>query len=275
MPIMAQHSTRSSIWQAKNLLQLLSPNYYHKNIISDLKSRKKFLVVYSNEPLNSYEQYFLDKSNLIFKNDMYSLCSLDFDRLFENTAIEEIQNFNKVKNALQKKNGFLVSDSSSFVYFKDFEDTPNDTSFDGKGAFKGKLRDINTIGEIPPHSLKADKEYIASFWQYNNGENYGQDVMCTAIIQEGDGNKLDWIASAGAGYSECINDNWSLIEIRFKIKDTNDKISILAEGINNSKHFVHIDNLLIRESNCTVYKVLEEKNGKIIKLYKNNQVVCN
>jgi len=274
LPIIAQNATRSSIWQAKNFMQLLSPNYYHKNILSDLKSNKKFLVVYSNEEINEYEQYFLDKSTLIFKNNMYSLYSLDFDKFFENTAQEEIQSFNKIKNSLQKKKGFFVRDSSSFVYFKDFEDTPNDTNFEGKGAFSGKLKDINTIGEIFPHTLKTEKDYIVSFWVYNNGENFGQDVMCSGIIQEGDGDKLDWIALTGSGSSQCIKGNWSLVEIKFKIKDSNDKISVLVNGSDKSKKTVHVDNLLIRESNCNIYKILEEKNGNIIKLFKNNQVIC-
>ncbi|HQH18696.1 MAG TPA: hypothetical protein PKZ43_04010 [Bacteroidales bacterium] len=276
MPIMTQHATRTSIWQAKNLMQLLSPGYYQKNILTDLKSQKKFLIIYSNGSLNDYEQYYFEKSNLIYKNDQYSLCSLDFNTLFENTAKEEITNFNRICHLLKKKNGFLVSDTSSFIYFHDFEEMQNDTSIEGKGAYSGKLKDYNKFGEIPPNTLNTEKEYIASFWMYNNGENYGQDMVSSlAIIQEGEGEGSEWTVVIDPCTSQCINGNWSLVELKFKIKDASHLIAILIKGKDNSKKPIYVDNLLVRESNSIIYKVIEKNNGDITKLFKNNQMILN
>ncbi|HNW97943.1 MAG TPA: hypothetical protein PKK00_05985 [Bacteroidales bacterium] len=276
LPMITQNTTRSSIWQAKNFMQLLSPGYYKKNILNDLNSKKKFLLIYSNEQLNEYEQYYLDKSEMIYKSEMYTLCSLSFDKLFENTAQEEINNFNKIRNSLKMKKGFLVNDTSSFIYFNGFEDKQNDTCIEGKGAYSGKLKDYNKFGEIPPNTLNTEKEYIASFWMYNDGENFGQDMVSScAIIQEGEGEGSEWTYIIDPCSSQCINGNWSLVEIKFKIKDASHIIAILVKGKDESTKPIYVDNLLVRESNNNVFKVIEEKNGNITKLFKNNQMIFN
>jgi hypothetical protein len=111
---------------------------------------------------------------------------------------------------------------------------------------------------------------------YNNGENFGQDmVSSSAIIEEGEGDSKEWTEVINPDASQCINGDWSLIELKFKIKDSANKIAILVKGNDNSVKPIYIDNLLVRESNCNICRILNEKNGIITKLFRNNQVIVN
>jgi hypothetical protein len=274
LPIMTQLATRTSIWQAKNFMQILSPGYYKKNIKNDLKSNKDFLIVYSNESLNEYEQNYLDRSKLLYKSESFSLYSLSYDILFSNTANEEIGKFNDKIKTLKIKNNFLVNDTSAFLYFDGYEDKKNSTSMEGSGAYSGMLKDYNTLAEIPENTFKADRDYKASFWMYNKGENFGQDMISSMlIVQEGEGEEKEWTTIVDPCTSLCINGDWSLAEINFRVKDPSHKITIIVKGKDNSTKSINADDLLIRENQCEVYKIMEEDHGEIKKLFKNNQMI--
>jgi len=76
--------------------------------------------------------------------------------------------------------------------------------------------------------------------------------------------------------SEVINGDWSLIEMKFKVLNPNNSISIVTIGKKYDRENVYIDDLLIREINTDVYKVVKQNNfDKITELFKNNQQIIN
>lgn len=55
--------------------------------------------------------------------------------------------------------------------------------------------------------------------------------------------------------AEVINNNWSLAEGVFTVKDSKNRIYIVSKGKDDSKASLHVDDLLIKESGINVYKI--------------------
>jgi hypothetical protein len=77
------------------------------------------------------------------------------------------------------------------------------------------------------------------------------------------GHENKWIANSNISTSANIVEEWSLIELKFTLKDKGNSISIFTHGDEKIEKITYRDNLLIRPSNVDVYKVIAEKNGKI------------
>lgn len=274
IPLMSNYSTRTSLLESKNLMQLFSPDFYVKEIGKDLKSKKPFLVLYSNEEISEREMQLLTKGKRLFSNSDYSLYSLPYNALFVNTSQQEVLSFEKIKNQLAEKNGFLTTshDSTTVIIFDSYENQPRQISRSGSGAYKGAMKDYNVLEKINANVLKIDKEYVVSFWMYNDGENYGQDALSSTVFVEtiSQNDSIEWIATTNPVNGFMIDGAWSMVELTFKLTDENDRVSINLKGDDKSKKSFIIDDLLIREKECSVFKIEGETKGRIVELFKNN-----
>lgn len=275
IPILSNYSTRTSILESKNLVQLTAPSFYKKEIEKDIHSEKLFLILYSHEDLSSGEKGILNKGDIVFSCEEYDLLSVSKGKLFENTAKYEIKHFNTIKESLVQNNGFLMfpKDSNSFVLYISFDDKPTDKLYRGNGAFTCSKSDYNLLVEIEPGILSVDREYEVSLWINNSGENYGQDVLNSMLFVQSEdtvAKKQEWIANTNPAKSSIINGNWSMVELSFKISDQNAKISVYIKGGRTPKINYFVDDLLIREKGTDVYKIIEKRDEQIIELFKNN-----
>lgn len=282
IPLFSNYSTNTSIPESKNLIQVISPGFYHKAVLNDIKSDKPFLIIYSNEELSIYEHAILDKGTKIYSDNEYSLYSITKDELFRNTSADEIRIFEQLKNRLKDVNGFLITVSDSAVSIEDtnavitynsFEDSPQEQSYRGKGAYYGEMKNYNHLATFDPSSSNKNIEYVASYWMYNDGERYGQDAQNSMTFIESkdkDGNVLNWAGMTNPARSLVIDDKWSLIEIPFKIPAGTKTISICLKDDDDSKMKFYVDDVLIRAKDTDVYKIMKEENGSITELFKNN-----
>lgn len=71
--------------------------------------------------------------------------------------------------------------------------------------------------------------------------------------------------------SEVIYGDWSLIELKFKVVNSNNKIFIVSKGKENAKEKLYLDDLLICEKNSMVYKNISENGLQV--LFKNNHEI--
>lgn len=277
LPLMSNYSTRTSIPESKNLVQLFSPDFYNKSIKSDIHSDKPFLIIFSKEELTDSEQSLIKKSDEIYSTDDFSLYSISFEKMFENTSAKEIENFKNIESQLTDNDGFLTSktNTKSEVYYNSFDDKPINITFRGNGAFSGEIKNYNQLIKVKTSELQKDSVYIASFWMYNKGENYGQDALnCVSFIEAGDDNgKVDWIEQYNPSRSMIINGDWSLVEISFKAPEWAKSISVYIKGDDNSTRSFIVDDILIRAKDTDVYKVIKEKNHQILELFKNNHQI--
>lgn len=281
IPLMSNYSTNTSIPESKNLIQLLSPGFYPKVVINDIKSDKSFLIIYSNEELTVYEQAILDKGTKIYSDNDYSLYSITKDELFRNTSAEEIRNFEQLRNRLTDVNGFLITvsdsmasiaDTNAAISYNSFEDSPQELSYRGKGAYYGEMKNYNLITNIELSKLKKDRDYVISYWMYNEGGDYGQDVLNSLTFLEvkyPTGNQ-EWLSITNPARSVVINGSWSLVEMDFKLPENASSVSVLLKGNDASVKKIYIDDILIRAKDTDVYKIMKEENGSITELFKNN-----
>ncbi len=281
IPLMSNYSTNTSIPESKNLIQVLSPGFYSKAVLNDIKSDKPFLIIYSNDELSAYEKAILDKGIKIYSDNDYSLYSVSKDELFRNTSAEEIRNFEQIKNRLKDVNGFLITvsdsiasivDTNAVISFNSFEDMPQELSYRGKGSYYGEMKNYNLLTNIELSKLKKDKDYVVSYWMYNEGSDYGQDALNSLTFLEvryPAGNQ-EWLSITNPARSVVINGSWSLVEMDFKLPDNASSLTVLLKGNDASGKKIYIDDVLIRAKDTDVYKIMKEENGSITELFKNN-----
>jgi hypothetical protein len=258
LPMVNANLTRVSVTESKNIVQLISPGYYHKALQNDLKSTKPFLIVKVNEDLTKYENDLYKKATSIYRGANIELLAITPQVLFENTSELEKQKFELLKDSLSQKHGFYVSDSNSFVYYNDYENMPSDVCFRGEGAYKGVKKGKNLFAEFQPNTFTNGKEYHISMWMHN-GEKDALNLWLRFIVEEYDEANDEWFSTTFfPEYAEVIYGDWTLVEGTFKIKDAKNKIYIVSKGKENSKAKLHVDDLLIREVNNAVYKLEAE-----------------
>ena len=274
LPIMGAYLTRTSIWESKNIMQVMSPGYYKKQILPDIYSDKPFLIVYRDENLSGYEKDILNRATRVYSGEGFKLYRISKGDLFKNTAQEEIDNFEKIKHTLHSKKGFLTDDTTGYLYYDGFEQNPSNITFRGKGAYRGAKRNWNKIAVVGRNSFKKGEKYKVAFWIYNQGRNFGQDVVNSLfIVQERKDNKVKWLATSNPMNSEVIDGNWSLVELEFTVSDPDSQTEFIVKGNDRSNKTVIIDDAFIYQSNTLNYKVEKEKEGKIVALFKNDQEI--
>ncbi len=267
--IIGSYLTRTSIWESKNIMQLMSPSFYKKEIQKDLPNNRKILIISSHDNISKYEQRVINISSLIFKADNFSFYELNLNDLFESSSVKEVDKFNTIKDNLFVKDNFLVNDSSNFLYYNNFDSRPSEVSLSGEGAFSGFKKNFNTLASFDKSTFNADRSYIATFWIYNNGDNYGQDMVNSMfILQEKDGDNSAWSKIVNPAYSMVINENWSLVEMEFKLKFPDSQVTFLLKGNNLHKNKIYIDDFMIYEKGSLNYRQINIKGNQI--LIKNN-----
>lgn len=272
--IIGSYLTRTSIWESKNLMQLMSPGYYKKEIEADFPNNKKLLIAHSNETISKYGQRVLNLAKLIYKGEKFSFYKLKLSDLFRNTAQNELDYYEQTKSGLFEKNGFLTNDTNSFFFYENFEDKASQINLMGKGAFTGWKNKYNKFVSFKAGTFNADEKYIASFWIYNEGENYGQDILNSMfILREKDGDNSGWTKITNPAYSQVINGNWSLVEMEFVLKYPNSETEFMLKGSDLHKKEIYIDEFMIYKANTLNYKIVTINDSTIQMIIKNNQYI--
>lgn len=272
MPIVGSILSRTSMTEAKKIISLLSPSFYKKGVKKDFDSDKPFLVIVTNEEINKHEKAIVDKSELLFQNEELSFYKLAFDKLFENTANHEIEKFKSLDSLLFEKNNFYVSDSNAFVYYNSFDSLQSKYIYRGNGAFECPKTGYNFLAKFDSKTFSPEKTYTASLWINNKGTAIND--WLPVVIEETDSeNNIISQTKYFVHFSMVINKDWSFVELDFKVADENNKISIFTQGKKRQKDILNIDDLLIREKNVDVYKVIRKKDDEIIELFKNNHQI--
>lgn len=274
LPILSNYSTNTSIIESRNLYQVLAPVTYTKEIKEDIKSDKPFLIVYDKEELTSNEKNILSRSKLMFDNESYSLYSISKDMLLVDSSNAYLSSFQEHKKNLVAKSGFLVKekDLNKFLLYHSYDSLNGNIIKTGKASYQGELKNYNKLAEIKPFSFKAGQPYIISFWIYNDDEEHGQKAMDGIVFLEhrNTNESLPWPVVYPPSQSVNIDGKWTLVEIEFTSNDDKYGYIVCLKGSDKSVLNCYIDDLLIREKGCDVYKVLKEDNNGVYEMFYNN-----
>lgn len=276
LPVVGSYLTRTSIWESKNLMQLFSDNFYTKAIESDLPGNQPFLIIYDHSGLTCNESFYLEKAKVLIVHPYYTILEIQKKDFFENTAGAALKAFKVIEPKLLYKNGFLVNDTSKFIYYNDFEKINSPFSFRGKGALSGWMKDYTQLVSIKPSQLQLNKHYTIRFWMYNRGQNFGQDQLNSMVfMQEKAGNDIRWLDPIiNPTTSQVINDGWSMIELPFIPTRKDAQYDLMIKGDNYSNKKFIIDDLLIYDNALEIYRLTPNGLGYVL-FNNNHQIIIN
>jgi len=265
LPMFNSYLTRTSIQESKNIVQLMSSNFYAKAIENDIKNDKPFLIICHNETLSDNELLLVNKCNKLSSNDVYSLYEITKKDLFYNTSKDEIKAYNSIKDSLKFKDSFLVSDSVLYFNYLNYNE-PDSPDFCENGCYTNGQNRYSNLMLINGNDLVQGQTYIARFWMYNGGENKGQDAFNgMAFFEKEKANKKEWIFPITSMQStQEINEDWNLVEIKLIDVDTNTNYQLLLKGDDRAKLNYYIDDVIFYDQRLVIYKEYDSylfKNG--------------
>jgi hypothetical protein len=149
----------------------------------------------------------------------------------------------------------------------------------GEGAYEQpKEEDYSVFVELEPEKLEESREYEISFWYYVGGENYGQDKLSWMIFisqkNKVSGETVSLVAEGSRKPGNpVVLGNWALAAHRFTIKDKNLFTRFVISITQCKGYQTTLDEILIRPVDVDVYRILEEDDACVKKLYKNGHVI--
>ncbi len=263
LPITAVMMGRTSIGQTYRNYSLLMEPLHEFEILKDFENKKDILLMLMKgyQP-NNEEQLIKNASDFLYGNDLFDLYRLPFARLKqipEHYREDVLLDFDKEK--LIKKDDLLISDTTSFFYYENYNDERN-SAFDGAGAHSLRLGDWNTLFEQKLFKAKKEETYLASFWlkdfQKDGYPRFNIEVAQT----DNNGQMLNYFYSDIHRYIRATDQNWALFEIPVTIQqdDVALKISIRNKVLRSADYVM--DELLIRKSDCNMFQL---ESGLLIK----------
>jgi len=253
---MSSSAARTSISEARNILSVFSPDWLNKPVTRDL-DRRRFLVLFVKEKLNSYQQDLLSRSEMIYDCPDFSLLSLSYENAFpgKKSLREKLVQLKPCFQPWDKESAGLMglpvpACLDSEVICEHFDDRKNIHSFLGTGSVKGNVNNFSIAVDNLPHHLVPGREYVASMWYFYSKEKVNQNYL---IVQERFSNgTVKWQGMCSATFPLAFYGNWLYLETSFKVDSANSSLSVFFNGKKESKDIFYADELLIRPVNENV-----------------------
>ncbi len=272
LPMFNSYLTRTSIEESKNIIQLMSSNFYPKVIETDIKNDKPFLIVCHHELLSENEELLISRSHKLSSNEVYSLYEVTKQDLFHNTVKDEIIAYKEVRDSLVLKDNFLVSDSGLYFSHINFNQ-PDSPEFCESGCYTNMQSGYSKLLLINGADLSQGETYVARFWMYNEGENNGQDAFNGMAFFEKDKKGIkEWIFPiTSMQNTQEINGDWNLVEVVLSDIDITTNYQLLLKGDDKAKMSYYIDEVVFYDQRLIIYKEFDTylfKNGHRISMPK-------
>jgi hypothetical protein len=252
LPMMANYLARTSISEGKKMSGVISPSFIDKEIKNDIKSNKPFLLLKTNGSLSRFEQEIINKGKKICSEGDFELYEISYEDFFKNDRKDFISNIQKRLNSFSMKHNLLVSKSNELAYYNSFDENKSQISYFGNGSLSGNKDVDSVLCNISASTFDTNKTYSVKLWMYNNGSNYGQDVLNCLIKIKGIDKEgtTRIIESFKPMFCKVVDGNWSMVEIDFKRSPTDTQMQIvLTKDTDNRVSQYFIDELLITENN--------------------------
>ncbi|MCL2246811.1 MAG: hypothetical protein FWC10_06840 [Lentimicrobiaceae bacterium] len=279
LPLMASYLSRTSIWESRNLIQMFAPEYYKKLIAQDIPSDKKFLIICLPEPnaLTPYERDFLQKATFLLKANEVEFWEISPDKMTEIVTTPHIADFNQKRTHLIAKEDCFISQPDSTVFLFSFDTHSAPYQFLGDGAYEQPEKEKQSIfAEIEPGKLDENRTYEATFWCYVGGKNFGQNQLSWKFYISQKDEHSEEVFPLLEGWSmgtPVVLGDWALSCYQFSIPNKKLTTRFAISATQCKGYQTTIDEFLIRPLDVDVYRILEEEDTEIKKLYKNGQII--
>ncbi len=248
IPIAASSTPRTSLSEAKCLIQLVGSSLIKKDLEKYVKQTEPFYILYSKETLDEGEQNLLAKGQVVLETKNYLLKIISTEELFANDAEKYLSYYSQNKNQLKFTAGFYLADSS-FIKYVTFDNLP------GK-QLTASIYNECVLLDIQPNSLEKDKVYEVSFW-YNlkSGDELGEDIQAREMDDAN--NTIRLLSEKRCNQMPDVVKDKVLIKLNFKTSNPQNKIRICQKGNIDYKYDTFtLDNLLVRRKDVDVYRMI-------------------
>ncbi|MCX7861378.1 MAG: hypothetical protein N2449_00075 [Bacteroidales bacterium] len=270
--LVACNTGRTSVAEAKNIMQILLPEFYPKSFKNDVLQEPFLVLYYKGDSLLPSEKRLLDLSELILETDHLLLKRLSYEKLFAYSIETPLYQYFQVNDSSHYKNGFVVSDTSTFFYFNSFDNLSPKVFHSKPTSFEGNKKIYNHLAEFKPGILKENETYEISFWYYNKGNSRNYNIF---IVEETDeNNNVSWIAHTDPRFSSTIVGDWSLVQFSFKVKNNKCLYKIFSSPMKSWQDTFFVDDLLIKPTQLSVFRVFENQKKGIL-FYNNHFIETN
>lgn len=181
LPLMNNYSTRTSINEAKKLMQALNHSSVKKEIAADFRSDRPILLLVS-DALSPEEEDLVSNASFIGEKNGVKYYKLPID-YFSRIEASKVREWSR-------------------SIFNDEQD--------------GILRGYQLIGEVGADSIPQGK-FKLSVELFNGGYNYGQDkINFIAFLQGQRGEVVEWISMNNPYCYSSIDGDWTTVYFEFE-----------------------------------------------------------
>lgn len=262
LPLLAVSMSRTSLSQTfKNIQMVLEP-YRPLKIIADFPDKRPFLLFAKESEINQNEKNLISQCKKLTDTPFFNVYQLDIEvleHLSDSVGFKMLHTLRSQK--FYEIQQFYSSDSSKTFIYRNFDESSNHVSYNGRGASHGFLNQHNTLydGTIP--NLKINQDYLCSFWMKDFNKDLYPRSSLEFSFSDVAGKTYQIIQPSLQAALKTTDGSWALIEQEFKLKNVSDKIKItlINMEIGEGKELI-IDDLLIRPSTTNIY----QKHNKFI-----------
>lgn len=163
IPIIQSFSPRISLSQAMSSIQLLADSTIYKIRVEDM-NEKPILLVVGTQEMNHREETLLQRAELFWSGDKFSLAQLPFKAF--NQGFEAWKELAiSMADSLYGKGIHAVGTDAGKLVYLDFEEGTSDRAFTGSGSVHLKKGSMELFNEML-HERFSDSLVELSFWLY-------------------------------------------------------------------------------------------------------------
>lgn len=268
LPMISVYNSRVSLEQSYENIQLLKePTGKIPKILNDFKNEKDILIVAINDQCSDLEKKILMYAKLIDVSDKFTLYRIsfsDFKNYYTNFSKNIYEEFSK--KHLFKCGQYLSTDSvQNFIVIN--HDSNKDAGCFDIGVKIGRAREYTIILDTILPSQIIDTGYVVSFWIKNLKKDLVSRTSIEINATRPDNSYYNILYSTINSHYVQIDNDWTLIEHKFRLEHINDRIRITLWNLDlNKNDTLIIDNILFKKISEDVYL----NNGE--RLLKNNKV---
>ncbi|MBK9628176.1 MAG: hypothetical protein IPO56_10880 [Flavobacteriales bacterium] len=260
LPILGSILSRVSVPESRSLTQLVSQSWYHKPVADLLRKDQPFLIVRSDEALTANEAKIIGRAHPIDSIDGIRLYRISHDELFTDHSAEVLENFQRLRPALDERNGYLIAGDAPFFTVQEFEDRPATITKRGSGAFSTAKKGVHVVAELELKGIHQGDELVLSVWMFNGAPealNMGLRLEVAQAMPDG----TEQVDIGIPNETETIDGDWSMLEFTV-VARTNDPLwTVRTVCRDRLDRTLILDDLVIRPAGCTIYNV-ESANDK-------------
>jgi len=253
LPIAGSYLGRTSLSETINLVQLTADSLIEKQLLSELKNDKPFLLVTTQESLTDYEKMLISKSVFICKKGGYSIYKLPLSAFAASYArAREIFN-HRNDSLIFHPGGFYTSKSEEAIVMKNY-------SLQGsflQGVQKsdsGRMHLFN--GKVP--QARDSMRFEVSVWIKLSTENYATPDLHFFEF-DSSGRQMNF-QYAQAKSSRNLYQGWDRVSLTLLLTNKNDRIEILLTGDDH----IEAEHFLIRPVDTDVYYSLQDDGSFVL-----------